>query len=365
MNILPIELPRFVPNQHEVWISDDVQEYIRLIKTNFNASSWWILTDSNVEKFCYPRFQEAFNQAHNLFVLPAGEESKTLASCEHLWQQMEASHADKNAVLICLGGGMITDLGGFAASCWKRGIRFIFIPTSLLGMVDASIGGKTGIDLTFGKNLLGLISIPSLVVSDTSWLSTLPEKELKAGYAECLKHGLVADETYWRRISGTPFNQQEWEFVVYRSQLVKSEVVKNDPDEQWMRKILNFGHTIGHALESLSLELQKPMLHGEAVALGMLLEAELSLSYSELPDIQFREIKSRIEELRIDFPLFDFTNSDIVNKFIYYIRNDKKNQKNEIRMSLLNKIGKCSYDIQVTEESILKVVIDYFKDGNN
>lgn len=364
MNILPVELPRFLPSQHEVWISDDIQEYIRLIKANFNASSWWLLTDSIVHTVCYPRFEQVFSQEHHLIILPAGEEHKTLVSCEQLWQQMETAHADKNAVLICLGGGMITDLGGFAASCWKRGIRFIFIPTSLLGMVDAAIGGKTGIDLTFGKNLLGLISLPALVISDTSWLSTLPERELKAGFAECLKHGLVADETYWRRISTTPFNQQEWEFVVYRSQLIKSEIVKNDPDEQWMRKILNFGHTIGHALESLSLELQKPMLHGEAVALGMLLEAELSVNYSELSQSQFREIKSRIEELKFEIPSVDFTSNDIVNKFIYYLRNDKKNQKNEIRMSLLNKIGKCSFDIPVPEEDILKVITEYFKNGN-
>jgi 3-dehydroquinate synthase len=364
MNILPVEFPRFIPNQHELWISTDILEYSRIIKANFNASSWWVITDSQVHQECYPRFAEAFKLEHEVIILPEGEESKSLKSCEMIWNKMESAQADRNAVVIALGGGMITDLAGFAASCWKRGIRFLFIPTSLLAMVDAAIGGKTGIDLSFGKNLLGLFSLPSLVVSDTTWLQTLSPRELKSGFAECLKHGLVAEETYWKRISSRSFEGQEWEFVVYRSQLIKAEIVKTDPDEQWMRKILNFGHTLGHALESLCLELEISLLHGEAIAWGMQLEAALSKQFSTLSQFHYEEIVATLTSLHYPIPSLDFSNPEIENKFIYYLRNDKKNQGNEIRLSLLSRIGHCNYDIAVPESAILQVIRQYFSPDN-
>lgn len=359
MNILPVELPSFVPRQHEVWISEDIGHYCRLIQSNFQASSWWVITDSRVHTLCYPRFQAAFRQEHHLVVIPEGEAHKNLASAQHIWARLEEAHADRQAVVICLGGGMISDIGGFAASCWKRGVRFIFIPTSLLGMVDASIGGKTGVDLNQGKNLLGLLSLPALVISDTSWLQTLAERELKAGFAECLKHGLVADETYWRRLSETPFAEQAWEFVVYRSQIIKSEIVRTDPDEQWLRKVLNFGHSMGHALESLCLELNLSLLHGEAVAWGMWMEVSISARMGLLSPENARAIQANLESWGFTQPLPDFREESIVNKFIYYLRQDKKNRSETIRMSLLLKAGKAEVDQEVGLSMIREVLGEY------
>jgi 3-dehydroquinate synthase len=356
MRLLPVELPRFIPSHHEVWISEDIEEYLRILKANFQASSWWVLTDTNVHQFCYPRFQQHFKQEHQLVVIPAGEASKTLETSQQIWRQFEAMGADRNAVCICLGGGMISDLGGFVSSIWKRGIRFIHIPTSLLGMVDAAIGGKCGIDFQYGKNLLGQLTLPALVVSDTTWLHTLPERELKAGLAECLKHGLVADETYWYRLASTPFVEQEWEFVVYRSQMIKAEVVKTDPEEQWMRKILNFGHSLGHALESLCLELQISLLHGEAVAWGMMAETRLAQQYTGLNHEAVLQVTNGIRGFQYPLPVIPLSPSEIVDKIIYYLKNDKKNHHQVFRMSLISRIGKCEYDIEVSEESIREVL---------
>lgn len=356
MRILPLELPRFIPSQHEVWISEDIQEYLRLIKANFQASSWWVLTDSNVHQACYPRFHRYFNQDHQLIVIPAGEASKNLQTCQTIWTQFESFGADRNAVCICLGGGMISDIGGFVSSLWKRGIRFIHLPTSLLGMVDAAIGGKCGIDFLHGKNLLGQISLPSLVVSDTSWLESLAERELKAGLAECLKHGLVADETYWRRLAATNFKEQEWEFVVYRSQMIKAEVVKTDPDEQWMRKILNFGHSLGHALESICLESGVSFLHGDAIAWGMKVETKLAMEATGLTSEHVSQIVAGIDQFDYPLPLLPLSKETVINKLIYYLRNDKKNNQQAIRMSLLSRIGKCEYDVEVKENKVREVL---------
>lgn len=352
MKILPVEFPRFIPAQYEIWFSDEVDVWMPLLQKNIQASSWWVLTDSRVAEYVYPVIQDKL-PPHTLIVVPEGEQNKNLDTCRQVWSELSLAGADRNAVLISLGGGMITDLGGFAASCWKRGIRFIHIPTSLLAMVDASIGGKTGIDFQSGKNLLGLFSIPSLVIIDPVWLKTLNLRELRAGFAECLKHGLIADEAYWLRLSQTSLEEQEWEFVIYRSLMLKSEIVKNDPDEQWMRKNLNFGHTVGHALESLCLEKGISFLHGEAVALGMMIESALSTKFAGLPYAEFQKISATIRSMEFPVPPLRMDEDETIHKFIFFLGNDKKNVGKDLRMSLISQPGKGVFDVPVPIEEVI------------
>lgn len=218
-------------------------------------SSLFLLVDNHTQEFCLPRFvsQTGLTQLEVL-VMEAGEEHKTLQTCENLWNQLSERGADRNSALINLGGGVVTDLGGFVACTFKRGIDFYNLPTTLLAMVDASVGGKTGIDLGALKNQIGIIEEPKQVLIDAQWLQTLPQKELRSGFAEMLKHGLISNKDYWEQLKSLPKLEADTlaEFIK-PSVAIKKQVVLEDPREKHLRKILNFGHTLGHAIESYYL----------------------------------------------------------------------------------------------------------------
>lgn len=316
-----------------------------------------ILTDDNTAEFCLPQIAGMIRIPFNHISIPAGEQSKSLDSAALIWNKLLEFGSDRNALLINLGGGMITDLGGFCAATYKRGISFINIPTTLLGMVDASIGGKTGIDIGPNKNQVGLFAPAAATFSYPYFLKTLPERELISGFAEILKYGLISDPTLWGSIHTTqPKDINNWDSIIDACVKIKQSVVNQDPYDQGIRKILNFGHTIGHAIESFSLQnSENPLLHGEAVAIGIIAEAWLSNKKSGLTVSQLEEItKALIRFCRS----FAFEKSDF-DELYNYMLNDKKISYNSIRFALLEEIGKPVYDISCTYTEI-KAAMDYY-----
>lgn len=323
-------------------------------------SSLFILVDENSLKHCLPvlvanvpKLLEA-----EVIELESGEKNKNLEVCTQVWKALGELGADRGSLLINLGGGVITDLGGFVASVFKRGIQFINIPTTLLAQVDASAGGKTGVDLGPLKNEIGVFAEPLMLYIWPDFLKTLPKRELVAGLAEVLKHGLVADAHYWKACSETDLTDtDELTAIIERSIAIKSAIVTVDPHETGERKKLNFGHTIGHALEGLVLEREeKTLLHGEAVALGMICESWISVQETHLPEEEHEEIVRNICRY---FPLQSLNPTDD-HRLIELMRHDKKNVKGDIRMVLLKSIGSCYTGKTVSPDRIISA-LDYYR----
>ena len=317
-------------------------------------SSLFVLVDENTEQHCLTRFlaHTELNPT-SVLVMQAGEENKHLSTCEKLWNELSSLGADRNSALINLGGGVVTDLGGFVACTFKRGIDFYNIPTTLLSMVDASVGGKTGIDLGALKNQIGIIQEPQQVVIDSQWLSTLPLEEVRSGFAEMLKHGLIADANYWGKLKGlVNLTPKVLSPYIKPSVAVKSEVVQEDPYEKGLRKILNFGHTLGHAIESYFLVTpsKQRLLHGEAIAIGMVLEAYLSIECCGLSPEEAKEIKLVFQKF---YPQVEIKEED-VDAILALLRHDKKNKAGRINFVLLTKIGIPAIDVQVPQELFQK-----------
>lgn len=321
-------------------------------------SNVFVLTDENTVKYCYP-VVEPLLRNHVLLKIPAGEPHKTLNTCTSVWQQLTIHEADRNSLLINLGGGMVGDLGGFAAGCYKRGIDFVNIPTSLLAMVDASVGAKTGIDFLGYKNLLGLFYEPQKIFLHTDFLKTLPHREFRSGMAEVMKHALIADKTLWGKLP-LKFLLQNMENVsdlVLQNIAIKSKFVIADPTEKGVRQALNFGHTIGHALESLLLTTPQPLLHGEAVAAGIVMESFLSMKVGLLTNDELEAIVKAVS-LNFDLPVLTEEQHATI---IHYLKNDKKNRDKHITCCFLDGIGNYSLPHYVTEKDIFNA-LDFYND---
>ena len=295
-----------------------------------------ILVDENTKKHCLPTFLGENPQLNNSIIIEikSGEENKNIATCNYIWQQLTNHNFNRNSLLINLGGGVIGDMGGFCASTYKRGIDFMQIPTTLLAMVDASVGGKLGIDFDSFKNQVGLFANPEKVIINPVFLNTLSENQIKSGFAEVVKHALISDKELWNNLTKTDFQDLIWEEVIAHSIAIKNKIVLNDPKEKGKRKKLNFGHTFGHAIESYYLQKGTPVFHGEAIALGMLLESKMS----DLTDLEKREITTYI------LSNFALPHNPDKNQLIEFMQNDKKNKDVKINFSLLKGIGNCSID---------------------
>ncbi|WP_185852271.1 3-dehydroquinate synthase [Blattabacterium cuenoti] len=309
----------------------------------------FILVDDMTFNHCLPiLFHHIdFLKKSNVIKIKSGEKEKNIYTCIQICKSLEEFKATRKSLIINLGGGVITDTGGFVASIFKRGIRFINIPTTLLGMVDAAIGYKTGVNLDSIKNEIGSFYVPEFLIIDTYFLKTLPNKEIFSGMAEMFKHGLIADKNFWKKMNQIQTditqNQNEWTHLIHQSILIKQKIVDQDPKEKGLRKILNFGHTIGHALESYFMNMNK-MLHGIAVTIGMMYESWISFKINGLSMSDYKEIKSTLSALcPIRNQIFDLE----INKLLLIMEHDKKNEKNKIQFSLLKEIGKCSYNCQV------------------
>ncbi|WP_185849353.1 3-dehydroquinate synthase [Blattabacterium cuenoti] len=317
----------------------------------------FILVDDVTYTHCLPiLFKKIdFLKKSNIIKIKSGEKEKNIYTCIQICKNLEKFKATRKSLILNLGGGVITDIGGFVASIFKRGIRFINIPTTLLGMVDAAIGYKTGVNLDSIKNEIGSFYIPEFLIIDTHFLKTLPNKEILSGMAEMLKHGLIADSNFWKKMNqiqtDTIFkNENECRNLIHQSILIKQKIVNQDPKEKGLRKILNFGHTIGHALESYFMDVNK-ILHGIAVTMGMIYESWISCKINDLSIYDYKEIKSTLSTLCPN-PIQDKISDLEINKLLLIMEHDKKNEKNKIQFSLLKKIGKCSYNCQVPSSLI-------------
>ncbi|MCS6933687.1 MAG: 3-dehydroquinate synthase [Chitinophagales bacterium] len=316
----------------------------------------FVLADENTLRYCYPILEPLLDN-HVVIHFPAGESHKTLNTSASVWQQLLHYEADRNALLINLGGGTVTDLGGFVAGCYKRGIDFVNIPTTLLGMVDAATGGKTGIDFAGYKNALGLFRKPVKVFLHTPFLHTLPEREFMSGMAEVIKHALIADRKMFENLPDDCrlTNHSDLHQLVIENIKIKNRFVSADFHDNGIRMALNYGHTIGHALESLWLEKQQLMLHGEAVAGGILAESYLSHRTGLLSAEELEKVTKKItKNFRLPIvPAEDF------GALMHYLRNDKKNRNGKITCCLLSEIGSYSLP-HFIEEGLITDALNYY-----
>ncbi|WBX74586.1 3-dehydroquinate synthase [Tenacibaculum pacificus] len=328
-------------------------ELASLIRTN-NYSSLFILVDDNTFTDCYPRFIELLETDKKIEVIQieAGEVHKNIETCVGVWNAMTELGADRKSLLITLGGGVITDLGGFVASTFKRGIDFVNIPTTLLSMVDASVGGKTGVDLGVLKNQIGLFANPELIVLDPEYLQTLSPREIRSGTAEIIKYGMTHDSHLFKEIKDNPkLNIVD---LIHRSIEIKNEVVLEDPKEHGVRKALNWGHTIGHGIESYFLESahKENLTHGEAIAIGIICEAYLSSKVLNFPSDKLKEAKKAIIAIYGKVAILD----DDIPHIMELMKHDKKNIGGEINFVLLNDYSdfkiNCTVDSQLIIDSI-------------
>jgi len=347
-------------NNYSIIFTESGYENLNNFIVQQNYSTIFILVDSNTNEHCLLRFLSflATDKSIEIIEIEAGESEKNINTCLEIWTILTELGGDRKSILINIGGGVITDIGGFVASTFKRGIDFINIPTTLLAMVDASIGGKNGIDLGNLKNQIGVITNPKMVLIDTEYLTSLPQNEMRSGLAEMLKHGLIADKKYWSQfldLKQTDF--ADLDELIRSSIVIKNTIVMQDPTENGIRKALNFGHTLGHAIESYFLENKdkKTLLHGEAIAVGMILESYISWQKGLIAETEYFEIKNTINAI---FDCIVFEENDI-QPILDLLIHDKKNEYGKIQFALLDGIGRIIINQEVENELIIKSFEDY------
>lgn len=311
-----------------------------------------LLTDTQVRRLCLPILKREVSLFKKIRIieLPSGESYKNLKSCQHIWKKMMQWNVDRDAIMINLGGGVIGDIGGFAASVYKRGIRFIHIPTTLLAMTDASVGGKTAIDFMSYKNIIGVFAEPDYVFICPAFLHTLSFRQLMSGYAEMVKHALVGSASFWEELQAVnPATVDNWLPLIQRSVSIKERIVSKDYRESGARKVLNFGHTIGHALESHALNNRHKLLHGHAIALGMIAEAYLSV---ELGYLSSQTHEAICAYLLPHYAPYGRHKTISFNALRPYLYQDKKNKNGSLRFSLLKSPGSPVWDIACSEQDV-------------
>lgn len=342
------------PDPEHIWPGSEAFLRFNRLLAEKRYSNVIFLTDENTHQHCLPLLLPELEELgeHEVLEVPAGEESKSPEVLTQLWYALSELGADRHSLLVNLGGGMITDLGGMLAGTYLRGIDFVNIPTSLLAMVDASVGGKTGINLGHEKNRVGLFLEPRATCIIHGFLETLPIRERRSGFAEMLKHGLISNRNYWERCLALDIDQQLPDSVlILESIKLKKQVVDQDFRETGYRKILNFGHSIGHAIEALSLDTPSPLLHGEAIILGMMAELDLS---AKCAGLDLMESKVMIEKLAQRYPDLhcDFEPGELLP----LIRRDKKNEGSRHHFTLLEQPGRARPDVIVPEEEIIRSI---------
>ena len=341
-------------NGYSIYIGKEIFKAISSFLTKNSYSSYYILCDENTLQHCLPKLIMACPQLQTaeIIEIESGENSKSLEISAHIWQTLIENSADKKSLLINLGGGVVSDLGGFTASVYKRGIDFINIPTSLLAMADASVGGKTGLDFIGIKNVIGTFAQPKAVFVYTDYLKTLPPRHFQNGLAEIYKMALISDKKFWNSFKE---EGQDEETLILKSVSLKNKLVLKDPFDEGIRKILNFGHTIGHALEALFFGTANELLHGEAIIIGMLVESHIAYQKKMIHKKELYEIVGAIQPY---FKMQAIKNSSL-EALIELIKNDKKNHSDKFYFSLIDKIGSCTFDVVVTKNQIKKA-LDFY-----
>ena len=348
-------------NQQKVVIAEDLGQSLKEAMEACERDKVFILLDETTEKCCLPVVEAAVGlQDAKRIIIGATDTHKTLESLAHVWEELGSGGGTRHSLLINIGGGMVTDLGGFAASTFKRGINYINIPTTLLSMVDASVGGKTGINFRGLKNEIGVFNNASTVILDTQFLKTLDAENICSGYAEMLKHGLISNEQMWAELMR--FNLEQPDLVALRSMVadsvaVKERIVTEDPTEKGIRKALNLGHTVGHAFESFALQ-RKPVLHGYAVAWGLICELYLSVIKTGFPTDKMHQTVSFIKE---HYGKMGITCDDYPT-LLELMTHDKKNVAGTINFTLLGGIGDIRINQTATKEEIYEA-LDFYREG--
>lgn len=347
-----------IPVQDYAIYLGTVFEHLNTFLADRKDSGLVIIVDENTKRDCLPILQKHLSRKDfKLICIPAGELHKNIQTCQTIWQEMMDSGINRNALCLNLGGGVIGDMGGFCASTYKRGIDFIQIPTTLLSQVDASIGGKLGIDFNQVKNSVGVFQNPKGVFIAPEFLKTLSKAEVRSGFAEIIKHSLIADTEQWERIKNIQnLANINWLDFLIPSLHIKKRIVEIDPFEKGLRKALNFGHTVGHAVESIYLDSATPLLHGEAVAVGMICEAYISHHVCKLPLADLAEITQFLIRIYGKRTLLKKDDAG----FIRLMRKDKKNEKDEINFTLLTSPGNCLVN-QTCEVSLILESLDFYR----
>lgn len=346
-------MKKIIHDRGSIYCDGDLWDIFNGIIQDIKPYKLFIIVDSTTKNVCLPYFLSKFTSNIQPVILQfeEGESHKNIHTCMKLWEQLTEHGVDRNSLIINLGGGVVTDLGAFVACTIKRGIEFINIPTSLLAMVDASVGGKNGIDLNDIKNQIGVVKNPHSVFIDTLFLKTLPKNQLLSGLAEMLKHGLITSEKYWNKT--TQFDIMNSELVsslIWESVEIKNSIVSADPLERQQRKTLNYGHTLGHAIESFSLsQMDRPdLLHGEAIAIGMILSTYISSELIEFPK-EKRDLITK--EILSFFKKQPFSHNDI-DSILNYLKYDKKNQNGNVSFVLLKDYGEYTLNCNVPNKVI-------------
>jgi len=336
-------------------LEDNLNE---VLKRKYSGKKKIIITDDNVFGIWVENLITSVEELNGaeIIQLPAGEENKTIEISYQVWETLTDYKVGRGDVIINFGGGVITDMGGFIAATYKRGLDFINIPTTLLSQVDASVGGKTGVDLGGFKNQIGVFALPTYVFVEYKYLNTLPQEQLVSGYAEMLKHGLINDIKHWRNLVGvetlTVDNLSEY---IYDSVNIKHQIVVSDPTEKGNRKALNFGHTIGHAIEGFLLTNNQTVPHGYAVGWGMLVESNIALKLNLISVVDYKVIEAIIQSV---YPTCPVSSSEIDN-LLELMLNDKKNSGSHINFTLLNSLGSFIINQDVPEECIIECLEEF------
>ena len=342
------------------FFSQNIKEDLKTIIKRYSDDKIFVLVDDNTFLHCYPLIKNAFAKEPILIEIPAGEKMKNLETTKFLWEFLSNYGANRSSLLINLGGGVITDMGGFAASSYQRGIDFINIPTTILAQVDASIGGKNGVNLNNLKNQIGFFNSPIKNIIYSDFLKTLPKREIIAGFAEIIKHALINSEEDWNKtktINPENIDLDNFQEIITNSIKIKINFVESDPLEEGRREALNFGHTIGHAVETYINRKGISILHGEAVAIGLIVELFLS---NKIFAFDFKKLFEIVEYLATYFSSFELAYEDYEQ--IYEImKHDKKNRKNQIRFTLLKDIGDVEIGQTCEKEIIFEALNFYFQ----
>jgi 3-dehydroquinate synthase len=347
-------------NNYPVHFNENGYEKLNQHINENKYSNLFIIVDSNTNEYCLPKLLSVLETELSIEIIEfeAGEINKNIETCIEIWKVLTELGADRKTLIINIGGGVVTDLGGFVASTFKRGVDFIHIPTTLLSMVDASVGGKNGVDLGNLKNQIGVINTPKMVLIDTQFLETVPQNEMRSGLAEMLKHGLIFDKAYWESfLDLKAIDFADFDALIYRSVEIKNNIVMQDPTEKNIRKSLNFGHTLGHAIESYFLENENKttLLHGEAIAVGMVLESYISLRKNLITQEEYNQIKMTLKSI---YDTIIFEENDI-EPILELLIHDKKNEYGAIQFALIEGIGQIKINQSVENELILNAFEDY------
>lgn len=348
--------------KQEVIISNNLEESLEYAIGKCRHDRLFILTDTTTLELCWPKISHMdCLQGATMITIGATDENKTLDSLSHVWTELQKGGGTRHSLMVNLGGGMVTDLGGFAASTFKRGIQYINIPTTLLSMVDASVGGKTGINFGGLKNEIGVFNCSNSVILSAEFLKTLDDRNILSGYAEMLKHGIISNTENWAELVNFSFDNIDYQHLqqmIATSVAIKERIVEEDPTEKGIRKALNLGHTAGHALESLAMEENRTVLHGYAVAWGLICELYLSAVRTGFPQDKLRQTVHFIRENYGEFP---FTCKQY-ERLYEFMTHDKKNEAGIVNFTLMGGIGDIRINQSATKEEIFEM-LDFFREG--